>query len=68
MYVSTRLFFLTCTKLVLRVQQIACIVVHVTLQNVSYDDNSVHIVPIIYMLMHFYNIYNILFSLPVGVQ
>ena len=39
---------------------------HVALLNVSYDDKIVHIVPIIYMLMHFYDIDNMLFSLPVG--
>ena len=38
------------------------------LHNVSYDDKIVHIVPIIYMLMHFYNIDTVLFSLPVCVQ
>ena len=47
--VSTRLFFLTCSKLVLRVQQIACIVVQVALQHVRYDDKIVHIVPILGM-------------------
>ena len=67
MCVSTCLFFLT-PKLVLRVQQIACIVVQVALRNFSYDDKTVHIVPVIYMLMHVYNIANMLFSLPVCVQ
>ena len=66
MYVSTCLFFLT--KLVLRVQQIAGIVVQVALQKFSYDDTIVHIVPIMYMLMHFYNIDNMPFSLSVCVQ
>ena len=63
MYVSTCLFFLTSTTLVLRVQQIASIVVQVALQKFSYDDNIVHIDPIMYMLVHFYNIDNMLFSL-----
>ena len=49
------------TKLVLRVQQIACIFVQVALNFFSYDDNIVHIVPIMYMLMNFYNINNMLF-------
>ena len=56
MYVGTRLFFLTTTKLVLRVQQIASIVVQVALQKFSYDGKIVHIVPIMYTWMHFYNI------------
>ncbi len=68
MYVSTCLFFLTSSKLVLRVQQIASIVVQVGLQKFSYDDKIVHIVPIMYMLMHFYNSDNMLFSLSVCVQ
>ena len=68
MYVSTCLFFLTSTKLVLRVQQIASIVVQVALQTFSYDGKIVHIVPIMYMLMQFCNIDNMLFSLSVCVQ
>ena len=46
---SSILVFLTCTKLVLKVQQIPDIVVQVALRNCSYDDKIVHIVPIIYM-------------------
>ena len=69
MYVSTCLFFLTSTKLVLRVQQIASIVVREALQNFSYDGKIVHnFVPIMYMLMYFYNIDNMLFSFPVCAQ
>ena len=59
---------LTCTKLVLIVQQIGRIAVQVALYNVSYDHKIVHIVPILYTLMYFYNIDNMLFSLPVCVQ
>ena len=55
-------------KLVLRVQQITSIVVQVELQKFRYDDKIVHIVPIMCMLMHFYNIDTVLFPLSVFVS
>ena len=63
MYVSTCLFILTSTKLVLRLPEIASIVVQVALQKFSYDDKIVHIVIIMCMLMRLYNIDNRLFLL-----